>query len=118
MASRRTMHVIIWSGLGFLVPLIAFGCCLAVQLLSEAAFHDENYYQSHGWPKLVALVVAAAIVAIVGRLLKRRQGRVLIDPQTGAEVVVGREHTFFFIPVEYWAPIILVLGFVFLFVTD
>lgn len=110
--------MIIWSGLGFLVPAITFGCCLAVAWLGEVAFHDENFYESHGWPKLVAFVIAAAIVAVVVQLIKRRQGRVMIDPRRGAEVIVDREHTFFFIPVEYWPPILLVLGFVLLFVKD
>ena len=84
----------------------------------EAAFHDDRYYQAHGWPKLVAFAVAAVIVGIVGRWLNRRQGKVLIDPETGREVVVGRGNTFFFIPMEYWAPILLVLGIIFLFVTE
>src|SRR3954451_23368859 len=102
--------MIIWSGLGFLVAVIGFGCLLATEFLVEAAFHDDRYYQAHGWPKSVAFAVAAVIVGIVGRWLNRRQGKVLIDPETGREVVVGRRNTFFFIPMEYWAPILLVLG--------
>jgi hypothetical protein len=108
----------IWNGLGFLVAVITFGCCLASEYLVEQAFHDDRYYQAHGWPKLVAFVVAAAVVAVVGRRLRHRQGKVLIDPETGSEVIVGRNHTFFFIPVEYWPPILLVLGTIFLFVTE
>jgi hypothetical protein len=109
--------MIIWSGLGFLVAVIGFGCLLATEALVEAAFHDDRYYQTHGWPKLVAFTFAAVIVGIVGRWLNRRQGKVLIDPQTGREVVVGRgTNTFFFIPMEYWAPIFIVIGIIFLFV--
>jgi hypothetical protein len=107
-----------WSGLGFLVAVVTFGCCLASEVLVEAAFDDQCYYQAHGWPKLAAFVVAAAVIGVIGRYLKRRQGTVLIDPETGSEVIVGREHTFFFIPVEYWSPILLVLGLIFLFVVE
>lgn len=110
--------MIIWSGLGFLVAVITFGCLLATEALVEAWFQDDRYYQAHGWPKLVAFVVAAVIVGVVGQKLKRRPGKVLIDPETGSEVIVGRNNTFFFIPMEYWAPILLVLGVIFLFVTD
>ena len=110
--------MIIWSGLGFLVAVLTFGCLIATEFLVESAFHDDRYYQSHGWPKLIAFVVAALFVGVLGRLLKRRQGKALIDPETGKEVIVGRNHTFFFIPVEYWAPILVVLGVVFLFVTE
>lgn len=110
--------MMIWSGLGFLVAVITFGCALGTEALVEAWFQDDHYYQSHGWPKFVAFVVAAVIVGVVGWTLKRRQGKVLIDPETGDEVIVGVDNTFFFIPMEYWAPILLVLAVVFLFVSD
>jgi len=111
------MHLI-WSGLGFLVGLITFGCLVATEFLVEAAYHDDRYYQANGWPKFLGFAIAAAIVAIVGRRLKRRQGRVLIDPETGSEVIVNPRHTFFFIRVDRWAPILLVLGVLFSFVTE
>lgn len=98
--------------------MITFACLLATEFLVEAAFHDDRYYQAHGWPKLVAFVVAAVIVGIVSRRLDRRPGKVLIDPETGSEVILGGNHTFFFIPIAYWPPILLVLGVVFLFVID
>lgn len=110
--------MIIWSGLGFLVPVIAFGCLVATELLVEAAFRDEQYYQEHGWPKLAAFVVSAVLVGAVGRILRRRRGRVLIDPRTGEEVIVGDRSTFFFIPMGFWAPILVVIGVAFLFVTQ
>lgn len=110
--------MIIWDGLGFLVAVITFGCLLAMELIVESAFHDDRYYQGHGWPKLLGFVVAAALVGVLGLLLRRRQGRVLIDPQTGGEVIVGRHHTLFFIPVEYWAPILVATGLGFPFVTE
>jgi hypothetical protein len=38
-------------------------------------------------------------------------------PRPGERVALRRGgHTFFFIPVEYWAPIFVVLGVVFMFV--
>ena len=110
--------MLVWSGLGFLVPVVAFGCLMATELLVEAAFHDDRYYQAHSWPKLVGFVASAAIACVVGRSLKRRLGRVLVDPETGEEVVVGGDHTFFFIPVAYSPPILLVVGLIFAFVTD
>ena len=44
--------LIIWRGLGFLVPLIGIAALLAPQSVI-----GNGYYQSHGWPKFVAGVV-------------------------------------------------------------
>ncbi len=37
----RVIHLI-WSGLGFLVAVITFGCCLAAEILVESAFNDDR----------------------------------------------------------------------------
>jgi len=44
----------IW-GRGGVIPLIAFGCALLTELFTRTAFGDVTYYQTHGWPMLVAL---------------------------------------------------------------
>jgi hypothetical protein len=111
--------IIIWRGLGFLVPVIAFGGFLASALIVGVAMQDRQYYQRHSWPKLVAAFVAAGLVWCLGRYLNRSPAdRTLVDPNTGEQVVLksGTRHAFFFMPMEYWGPIIAVLGIVLLFV--
>ena len=110
--------MIIWSGLGFLVAVITFGCLLLTEFATRAAFHDDHYYQAHGWTKLAAFLVAALIVWPLGRYLRAKPARVLVDPATGEQVVFKRNHALFFIPMEYWAPILVVLGMIFLFVKE
>jgi hypothetical protein len=110
--------MIIWSGWGFLAAVIGFGCLLLTEYSVEAAMQDEQYYQNHGWPKFVGFVVAAVVVWPVGRALNRYQpGRELIDANTGERVVLpasGGGHTLFFVPMEYWAALFVVIGLVFL----
>lgn len=112
--------MIIWSGKGFLVVVIGFGCLLLTEVLVEGVTKDGQYYQDNGWPKLIAFLIAAVIVWPLGRFFNRkRPDRELIDPKTGERVVLkfsGREHSLFFIPMHYWAPLFVVLGIVFLFV--
>jgi hypothetical protein len=110
--------MIIWNGLGFLVGVVTFGCLLATEAGVEWVFKDDTFYQKHGWPKLVGMTVAALLVWVLARILSRRPGRVLMDPATGERVRIGRDHSFFFIPVKYWPPILLILGFAFSFTID
>lgn len=110
--------MIIWSGLGFVVAVITFGCLLLTEFATRAAFHDNTYYQAHGWPKLVGFLAAALIVWPLGRYMNAKKGRVLVDPATGAEVFYKPRHTLFFVPMEYWGPILIVVGIIFLFVKE
>jgi len=110
--------MIIWSGWGFMVPVVAFGSLLATEAGVEAAFQDDNYYQSHGWPKLVGLLAAAFFVWLIDLWLKKRPRRKLVDIETGEHVSVGGGDSFFFIPVKWWAPILIVCGVIFSFVVE
>ena len=86
--------LIIWRGLGFLVPLIGIGALLATQSVI-----GNGYYDSHGWPKFVAGLVAGLLVLLAGCGLNKDRPS-------------GNNHTFFFIPVEAWGVIIFVYGIV------
>ena len=90
------------------------------EVVVEAAFQDDRYYQTHGWPKAAASWLAAAIVGPLGRWMNRGEARELVDPQTGEVVRLQRQggHTLFFIPMEWWGVIFGVLGFVLLFVAE
>ena len=107
--------MIIWSGLGFLVPMIALACLLTSEAGVEKWFGDDQYYQTHGWPKLAGFLLAALIIWPIGALLERRGGRTLIDPATGEHVRVRGDHPCFFIPVKWWPIVCIGLGVLFLF---
>ena len=110
--------MIIWKGAGFIVAVVAFLMLLMTELSVEALFKDDKYYQTHGWPKLAAFFIAGWIVFFIGKYLNKKEGRVLIEKDTGKEVVLKSEHSLFFINVEYWSYILFALGVVFLFVKD
>jgi hypothetical protein len=93
--------MIIWSGLGLLVFVFAFGCSLGMNLLTNAVFKDESYYITHRWPLCVALLIAGTLSWLLGRHLDSKQGRILVDKATGREVLVKANHSLFFIKVHY-----------------
>lgn len=99
---------IIWSGKGYLVFVIVFGCSLIANLISNAKV-GPGYYNHHKWPLAISLLVSAAVCWPLGDYLRKRSDRVVIDKQTGREFVINQSrHTLFFIPMHWWAPILLV----------
>src|SRR5579871_941595 len=132
--------MIIWSGAGIFVLAIVLIVLVLTDLSLGALFHDPKFYAQHGWPKLLAFWMVAAILWPWGRWLHRNQPRFkelvdpetgermkvymprpkeLADPETGERIQVNMDsgsHTLFFIPVEYWGVIFAVLGIVMLFV--
>ena len=110
--------MIIWRGLGFLVAVIGFLSLLLTQHAVDSVSGIKDYYQTHGWPKLAALSIAGAMVWFLGRHLNNRPtSRTLIDKATGEELQIKPHHSFFFIGMEYWGPILVVLGII-LFVSE
>ncbi|MBI1871095.1 MAG: hypothetical protein HYS07_07885 [Chlamydiae bacterium] len=107
--------MIIWSGLGFLVAVITFAMLVLTELGAKAMF-NLSYYQDHGWPKMFAFVVSGVMVWVLGRFLSKKPGRVVIDKGTGKELELKKGHSLFFIKMEYWGPILIVIGMVLLFV--
>lgn len=107
--------MIIWNGLGFLVLVFAFGCSLAMNLVTNSLFRDESYYTTRGWPLELALIAAGALTWVVGRALNRRRGKAMIEKETGREVLVLPKHALFFIKMHYWGPMLIALGLAALF---
>ena len=107
--------MVIWSRFGFLVLVIGFGVLLLTQLVVDSATGVEGYYTNHAWPKIVAGIVAAVPIWFLGTYLNTQTvERTVTDDETGEQMAVtsGGGHTFFFIPMQYWAPILIVLSFV------
>ncbi len=104
--------MIIWSGAGLLVALIAYACGAAAIYLGEIL-----QIQQTNWLMLIALIIAGVICWFLGRYMNRSKDKVMVDKETGEEVVVrGPKHKLFFINMEYWGPILAILGIVDLFV--
>ena len=79
--------MVIWSGWGFVIAVLAFASMIFTEWGVERLFGSSDYYQAHGWPKMLGLLTAAAVSFPLGRLMNQ-----------GA----GRRHTLFFLPVQHW----------------
>lgn len=108
------MALIIWRGRGGVIFLIMFGCALLTALITRAVFRDASYYDTHRWPMLVALWVAAGLVYALRRWFGVGQ-RGQVDEGTGQEIKVPLEGHLFFISARYWPAILLLGGVLFFF---
>lgn len=102
--------MIIWSRLGFLVAVFVFGCSLVADLMTNHFTGSEEYWNEHRWPFGVSLLVSASLSWVAGSRLARDRTRTLVDKETGEEVRVAPNHTLFFIKMQLWGPILLVIG--------
>ena len=89
--------LIVWRGLGFLVPIIGFACALLTERAANAIARDDTFYTKQGWPILLAMAIAAAIIWPLGRALNRYD---------------RNAHSFFVLPMEFWALACLAVGVV------
>lgn len=102
--------MIIWRGWGFLVAVFVFGCSLVMELVTESVMRDDTYYQQQAWPLTSAIALAGLLSWFVGSALNRRGGRTVVDQATGETLTIGGRHDFFFIPMQYWGPILFGLA--------
>lgn len=106
--------MIIWSGWGFLVAVFVFGCSLVMELLVSSITGNENYYQQAIWPLALALILSGVISWFMGKRLNKPGVKTLIDKDTGEEVILkNKRHRLFFIPMEYWGPILVVIALIY-----
>jgi hypothetical protein len=99
---------LVWSGKGFWVPVVTFLSSLGMEFFVRAEFHDDHYYQTHGWPILCAFLFSAAVTATIAKTCVRE--RELRDLKTGEDVVIRQNHTFFFVNIKFWPYILVLLG--------
>jgi hypothetical protein len=92
--------IIIWNGYGWLVLVFMFlggSFGLALQPLAPGQL----------WPRYVGMGIAAFAILILGWFLNHRK---TYDPWDGPPQVDDRvKHTLYWIPVEYWSGIVVLL---------
>ncbi len=102
--------MIIWQGLGFLALLIPLLVGLIIEFTTESITHNDQFFQETWWPMLATQIVNAIIIFTLGQYLEKRPAKVVIDKETGKEIVLKKKHTLFFIPLKYWSIVWLGVG--------
>ena len=102
--------MIIWKGLGILnivVPGILF--FLVSTLLSSLGLNSID----SRLPMAFVFIVSGVIIWYMGKALNANSGKVLVDMETGERYQMRTQNSsLFFIPMHYWGPAGLVIGFI------
>ena len=104
--------VLIWRGWGILValvPLAAFIVAAMVAGALESAL-GPAFDSSMDWLFPLGFLASAVVLWVLGRRLNNRDTRVLVDMQTGEQIAVRPNHSFWFIKMEYWAIVLAAFG--------
>ncbi len=105
--------MIIWSRHGYLVGLLSFLSCLLTELAVESFFQDDEFYQNAPWPLPLALFIAGILIYLIGMRLDAGDRTGVADIATqGRPVVDTAEHSFFFINMKWWGPILILVSIV------
>ncbi|WP_026136344.1 hypothetical protein [Paenibacillus shenyangensis] len=101
--------MLIWKGWGILNIVIMGVMVFAVHgLLSLVGLDGID----SRLPMALAFIISGMIIWHLGKKFNAKSDRVFIDQETGEAFRMGNQHSLFFIPMHYWGPIGLVLGFV------
>jgi hypothetical protein len=103
--------VIFWTGNGWLVLAIFLVSALAPNWIANGM--HEGYAQNHSWPSGLGVLLGAFLLYRVGRSLN--EGRPRPERGSGGPFQSRPDHSFMFIRMEWWAPVLAIVGVAFLF---
>jgi hypothetical protein len=93
--------ILIWNSLGCLViPVVMVGVMLALAI--------RDFAPNQQWLQLVAVAFTSLTLIGLGWLLKRRPNT--LQDRWGNAVQVQKEHSLYWVPVQYWSGIVAAAG--------
>jgi hypothetical protein len=100
--------MIIWKGWGVLTFLLPLVCSWAAAFVLDSVYY-AGFYKNTPWAMPLVIGLSAIPVAVIGYKLNRKPGRKMIDVETNEVIEIKEKHTLFYIPMQYWSVIIVVL---------
>ena len=102
------MIFLVWKGTGWLISII----WLIVGVSSLIIWDIRRDFSITVVYLLLFLItfVAAAIIWLLGRKLNAHRRELYFDENAGEERPIGYQHSFFWIPFEFWAVIMPIIN--------
>ena len=99
----------LYTGWGPLVVVVFLVITFGAQVLFRELTGDGRYFFHHPLLGLLIFAFAGLITWFVGKFMNRKPLHVEELDAHGRKLVPKAEHTIWFIPAEYWGPLLFVL---------
>ena len=105
----------LFSGWGPIVFVVFIAITFGAQRLFWSYTGEGRYFIQHPFVGLLVFAFAGIVSWLLGRFMNRNPLQVMQMDQQGRKLVPKARHTIWFIPAEYWGPILFVLLTLFVF---
>ncbi|MCX7748956.1 MAG: hypothetical protein N2645_19020 [Clostridia bacterium] len=102
--------MIIWKGAGILNLVIIGVAILLSKTVDNAIYGSDS--KGHFWITIIFYILAGILIWFLGKALNKNRNNTVVNPETGHEYRIGTRHSLFFIPMQYWGPIVIILGLI------
>ena len=100
--------MIIWKGWGILALIIPLVFSWTANFVIDSMY-GVGTYKNSTWAMPLIIGLTSFPVAIIGHKVNNEPGRILIDPSNNEKVEIKTVHSMFWIPLQYWAFVIIAL---------
>ena len=104
--------MIIWSGEGWLTLIFFIVPQIAVASVLYYVFGIDVLRTESWWPLHWLMVMGAVLTFLVGSYMNRNLIEEVTYEKSGPVRTLKPRHTLYYLRMEYWGPIILVIYFV------
>ena len=97
----------IWRGWGILLPLgVVLGAFIGMLVATSVLGPQSNGLM----PAIVIIFATLGAYVVMSLLARSDKGKVVIDKESGEEILLKRGDSFFFIPLRFWFYLMCVLS--------
>lgn len=99
--------MIVWSGRGFLIAIVFIASMFASLSIIPKGYADYNF--------IVSFFITGLFSWYFGLKWNKDNEQIVIDEKTNKKLRLKNNHTFFWVPMQYWGVISSVLGIIIVF---
>ena len=99
--------MIVWSGRGFLIAIVFIASMFASVSIIPKEYADYGF--------VISFFITGIFSWFFGLKWNKDNERIVIDEKTNKKLRLKNNHTFFWVPMQYWGIISSILGIIILF---